>query len=71
MLYLVLAGAERFIIEFIRLNPRLLWGLSEAQLISIPMMVIGVLGFIYLTRNTELKKFVPPPLKPKPVAKKK
>jgi phosphatidylglycerol---prolipoprotein diacylglyceryl transferase len=62
MVYLVLAGAERFIIEFIRLNPRLLWGLSEAQLISIPMMIIGVLGFIYLTNNKDLKKFVPPPL---------
>ena len=64
MLYLVFAGAERFFIEFIRLNPRLLWGLSEAQLISIPLMIVGTLGFIYLTRNKELKKFVPPPLKP-------
>ena len=63
MLYLVFAGAERFIIEFIRLNPRLLWGLSEAQLISIPMMIFGILGFIYLTQNRELKKFVPPPQK--------
>jgi phosphatidylglycerol---prolipoprotein diacylglyceryl transferase len=71
MLYLVFAGAERFIIEFIRLNPRLMWGLSEAQLISIPMMIVGVLGFVYLTQNKELKKFVPPPLKPKPAVKKK
>ena len=63
MLYLVFAGAERFIIEFIRLNPRLLWGFSEAQLISIPMMIFGILGFIYLTQNRELKKFVPPPQK--------
>ena len=63
MLYLVLSGAERFIIEFIRINPRLLFGLSEAQLISIPMMVIGVIGFIYLTNNKELKKFIPPALK--------
>ncbi len=63
MLYLIFAGAERFIIEFIRLNPRLLWGLSEAQLISIPMMIFGILGFIYLTQNKELKKFVPPPQK--------
>ncbi len=69
MLYLIFAGAERFIIEFIRLNPRLLWGLSEAQLISIPMMILGTLGFIYLRNNKELKKFVAPPLKP--AAKKK
>jgi phosphatidylglycerol:prolipoprotein diacylglycerol transferase len=69
MLYLIFAGAERFIIEFIRLNPRLLWGFSEAQLISIPMIIIGVLGFIYLTNNKELKKFVAPPLKPAPKKK--
>ncbi len=48
MLYLVLAGAERFIVEFIRLNPRLLFGLSEAQLISIPLMIIGMTGFFVL-----------------------
>jgi phosphatidylglycerol---prolipoprotein diacylglyceryl transferase len=64
MLYLIFAGAERFIIEFIRLNPRLLLGLSEAQLISIPMMIFGILGFIYYTQNKDLKKFIPPPLKP-------
>ncbi len=48
MLYLVFAGAERFLVEFIRLNPRLLFGLSEAQLWSIPMMIIGLLGFFFL-----------------------
>lgn len=54
MLYLVLAGAERFIVEFIRLNPRLLFGLSEAQLWSIPMMIIGILGFYFLrSRSTQ------------------
>lgn len=53
-LYLVLAGAERFLVEFIRLNPRLLFGLSEAQLISIPMMLVGLSGFLYLrSRNPE------------------
>lgn len=66
MLYLVLAGLERFTIEFIRLNPRLLFGLSEAQLISIPMIIIGAIGFYYLTVNKDkFPKFVPPPLKAK------
>lgn len=51
MVYLVLAGMERFLIEFIRLNPRLLFGLSEAQLISIPLMAIGIGGFIYFNRQ--------------------
>lgn len=54
MLYLMLAGAERFTVEFIRLNPRLLFGLSEAQLWSIPMMIIGLAGFFYLrSRNSD------------------
>lgn len=54
MLYLILAGAERFTVEFIRLNPRLLFGLSEAQLWSIPMMIIGLAGFLYLrSKNSD------------------
>jgi len=40
-MYLVLAGASRFLVEFVRVNPRVLIGLSEAQLIAIGMMVIG------------------------------
>jgi phosphatidylglycerol:prolipoprotein diacylglycerol transferase len=62
MLYLVYAGIERFLIEIIRLNPKLLFGLTEAQLISVVMVVVGSLGFIYLTRRNK-PRFVPPPLK--------
>ena len=39
--YLVLAGAARFMVEFVRINPRVFYGLSEAQLIAFVMMVIG------------------------------
>ena len=45
MVYLVYAGAARFFVEFLRLNPRLLIGLSEAQLISAAMIVAGIIGF--------------------------
>ena len=31
-----------FAVEFIRVNPRVLWGLSQAQLLSIAMMALGV-----------------------------
>lgn len=41
-LYLVLAGAARFGVEIIRLNPDVVWGLSAAQLISLGMMAGGV-----------------------------
>lgn len=46
-IYLVLAGASRFVAEFVRINPRLLMGLSEAQLISVAMMVIGMIGYYW------------------------
>ncbi len=43
-IYLILAGASRFVVEFVRVNPRVLFGLSEAQLISAGMIAIGVGG---------------------------
>ncbi len=39
--YLMLAGLARFMVEFLRINPRVMWGLSEAQLISLVMMAAG------------------------------
>lgn len=62
MVYLVLAGIERFSIEFIRLNPRILFGLSEAQLISAAMIIVGILGIIYYNRKKDFTKFVPQPI---------
>ena len=47
-LYLVLLGGCRFMVEFVRINPRVLWGLSEAQLISIVMMAGGAAA-LYMT----------------------
>jgi phosphatidylglycerol:prolipoprotein diacylglycerol transferase len=44
-LYLMLAGASRFLVEFVRINPRIFLGLSEAQLISIAMMLIGIIAY--------------------------
>jgi phosphatidylglycerol:prolipoprotein diacylglycerol transferase len=40
-LYLVLAGLERFLIEFLRRNEDVAIGLTQAQLISVAMMVAG------------------------------
>jgi len=48
--YLILAGAARLGVEFVRLNPRYILGLSEAQLIAIPMIIAGVIGFIRLNK---------------------
>jgi phosphatidylglycerol---prolipoprotein diacylglyceryl transferase len=62
MLYFIFAGIERFSIEFIRLNDRLLFGLTEAQLISVLLILIGAAGYYYFVNNKSLKKFVPAPL---------
>ena len=47
-LYLVLAGLARFMVEFIRLNPRVMWGLTDAQLVSLVMVVGGGVGGVFL-----------------------
>ena len=40
-LYLALIGSERFVIEFIRVNPTAYFGLSQAQLIYLLVAGIG------------------------------
>jgi phosphatidylglycerol:prolipoprotein diacylglycerol transferase len=40
-LYLILSSAARLLVEFIRLNPKIIAGLSEAQVISIPLILLG------------------------------
>jgi phosphatidylglycerol:prolipoprotein diacylglycerol transferase len=49
--YLILAGLARFLVEFIRINPRVLWGLSQAQLLSIAMIAFGLGLMLYLQRR--------------------
>ena len=56
MVYLALAGIERLLIEFIRLNPRLLLGLSEAQLISVVVIIVGATGYMLLKNKTPALK---------------
>jgi len=40
--YLLLSGIARFLVEFIRRNPKVLWGLSNAQLASLGSAVVGM-----------------------------
>jgi phosphatidylglycerol:prolipoprotein diacylglycerol transferase len=51
MVYLMLSSVFRFSVEFLRLNPRLLFGLSEAQLISVPLFFTGLAGVLLLERK--------------------
>ena len=45
--YLILTGCSRFLVEFIRINPRVLFGLSNAQLASMVLVLLGC--FLYRT----------------------
>ena len=47
-LYLVMTGIARLSVEFVRLNPKVLWGLTAAQFISVLLMAVGVAGVVYL-----------------------
>ncbi len=49
MFYLIWSGASRFFVEFLRLNPRVLFGLSEAQLIAALMVTAGIIGYAKLS----------------------
>lgn len=40
--YLILTGIARFLVEFIRLNPKVLWGLTNAQLVSMGSILLGL-----------------------------
>lgn len=51
-IYLILAGIPRLLVEFIRLNPRVVFGLSQAQIISILMILAGIV-MLAINRNRE------------------
>ncbi|MEY4700696.1 MAG: hypothetical protein RL326_883 [Pseudomonadota bacterium] len=55
-LYLVLISLERVVVEFLRINPPVLWGFSEAQIIGALLSLLGVF-FILLPRRSVV---VPP-----------
>lgn len=50
-LYLILAGVERFSVEFLRLNPRFFLGLSEAQIIALILILLGAISFNSFNRE--------------------
>jgi len=41
--YLLLTGIARFLVEFIRRNPKILLGLSNAQLASLGSVIVGLI----------------------------
>lgn len=53
--YLILAGAERLLVEFVRRNDAVLAGLTEAQLLSLVMMLAGAVWLWRLARDGGLR----------------
>ena len=50
-LYLILSGVGRFLVEFVRINPKLYWGMSNAQMAAIGSMVVGLIVMLVARRN--------------------
>ncbi len=50
-LYLVLNGLPRFLVEFIRLNPKMALGLTQAQFIGLFFIAAGIAGWIYTRKR--------------------
>jgi phosphatidylglycerol:prolipoprotein diacylglycerol transferase len=51
-LYLLLAGTERLLVEFVRRNDDVALGLTQAQLISVGMMLVGGVWLLLALRRT-------------------
>lgn len=66
--YLVLTGIARFLVEFIRINPRSFFGLTNAQAASLVSIVVGLLLWKRLAnRNSRPDRDHGDRLEPRPV----
>jgi phosphatidylglycerol:prolipoprotein diacylglycerol transferase len=50
-LYLALSGLGRFLVEFVRINPRLYWGMSNAQVAALGSVVVGLVVMVIASRS--------------------
>jgi phosphatidylglycerol:prolipoprotein diacylglycerol transferase len=57
--YAFLAGIERFLVEFIRANQPIVWGLTQQQWIAIAMIVVGIAGMWWFGTRGRLRPAVP------------
>lgn len=51
--YLMLSGIARFLVEFIRINPRIYWGMSNAQVASIGSVLAGIVLVAWSVRASK------------------
>lgn len=53
--FLMLFGAERFLVEFIRINPRVIFGMSNAQFAALLTMIGGAVLMLIASRSNKVK----------------
>ncbi len=58
--YLILSGLARFLVEFIRINPRVYWGMSNAQVASLASVLAGAALVFYARRHVVASVTVQP-----------
>ena len=51
--FLILSGLPRLLVEFIRRNPKIAFGLSQAQIIGIIFILCGIAGWIYFEKRNK------------------
>lgn len=56
--YLILSGIARFLVEFIRINPKLYWGMSNAQVAAIGSVIAGI-GLVLWARHSRRSVVLP------------
>jgi len=49
--WMILNGIPRFFVEFIRLNPKVAFGLTQAQIIAIFFVMTGILGLVMVNKQ--------------------
>lgn len=49
--FLILSGLPRLFVEFIRRNPKITFGLSQAQIVGIIFVLCGIAGWIYFEKR--------------------
>jgi phosphatidylglycerol---prolipoprotein diacylglyceryl transferase len=49
--YLILSGTARFLVELIRINPKALWGMTNAQVASLASVGVGLTLLFLVTRQ--------------------
>lgn len=51
--YLIITGIARFLVEFIRINPRSFLGLTNAQAASLVSIIAGIILWVYLSNRRQ------------------